>query len=85
MCNSATALPLVCAGTDTSNTLFHDDFESGLGKWRGPSGDAPTTAIIADGGHGHGSVLEVQSCAWGGDAFSTAAFGEPADLQVLAS
>ena len=49
------------ASADTSETLFEDDFEGGLSKWRGQSGDTPETAIIGDdpGGKG-GHVLQVR-------------------------
>ena len=61
------------ASVDTSDTLFSDDFESGLGKWRGQSaGSSPETATIED--EKGNKVLKMNGCKGGGDAFSTDAF-----------
>ena len=40
------------ASDDTSEVLWSDDFESGLGKWRGQTNaNAPETAVIDDDPH----------------------------------
>ena len=60
------------ASVDTSDTLFSEDFEGGLSKWRGQSGNTPQTATIVD--DKGNKVLKMNSCTGGGDAFSTDAF-----------
>ena len=70
-----TAFQSMChpASSDTSDDLFSDDFEGGLSKWRGKTGNAPETATIEDDGKGN-NVLQVHGCIGAGDAFSVSTF-----------
>ena len=70
-----TAFQSMChpASSDTSDDLFSDDFEGGLSKWRGKTGNAPETATIEDDGKGN-NVLQVHGCIGAGDAFTADTF-----------
>jgi hypothetical protein len=71
------------ATQDASDILFQDDFESGIGKWRGQAGSTPETATVesVDGSH----VLQVNDCKGGGDAYSVDAFECSAAAPCLVS
>lgn len=79
MCHPAT--------DDTSEVLWSDDFESGLGKWRGKTDTtSPDTAVIDDDPDGAGNhALHVTSCHSGGDAYSKDAFQCSLDQPCLVS
>lgn len=64
------------ASEDASEVLWSDDFESGLGKWRGQTNtNAPDTAVVdADPDDGGNHALHVTGCHGGGDAYSKDAF-----------
>lgn len=56
------------------DTLFFEDFEHGLGEWRGKNGaKTPHSAVITtDPDPSHKHVLHTRKCTGGGDAFSAA-------------